>query len=71
MYNAIIAKNPAFAEAMKYDSSGNEIDTSGDDWYATALEAFWDKIESDREELQDLYDSVNEGQIKLEELQQE
>jgi hypothetical protein len=36
---------------LKYDSSGNEIKREGDDWYATAVQAFWDKIEADKEEM--------------------
>jgi hypothetical protein len=32
---------------MKYDSSGNEIKQEGTDWYGTAVQAFWDKIEAD------------------------
>jgi hypothetical protein len=45
---------------MKYDSSGNEIKQEGTDWYNTALQAFWDKIDADKEEMQSLHDSVEE-----------
>jgi uncharacterized protein YukE len=44
---------------MKYDSSGNEIKQEGD-WYGTAVQAFWDKIDSDKEEMQSLHDSIEE-----------
>jgi len=30
---------------MKYDSSGQEIDKSKDGWQATAVQAFYDKME--------------------------
>ena len=36
---------------MQYDSSGNKIDTSGEDWEVTAVQAFWDKVDSDKEEM--------------------
>ena len=49
-----------FEFAMKYDSSGNEIKQEGEDWYSTALQAFWDKMDSDKEEMQSLHDSVEE-----------
>jgi hypothetical protein len=28
--------------------------------YTTAVQAFWDKIDSDKEEMQSLHDSINE-----------
>ena len=49
-----------FEFAMKYDSSGNEIKQEGTDWYSTALQAFWDKMDADKEEMQSLHDSVEE-----------
>jgi hypothetical protein len=46
---------------MKYDSSGNEIEQKGKEWYTTAVQAFWDKIDADKEEMQSLHDSVEDG----------
>ena len=50
---------------MEYDSSGNKIKQEGTDWYNTALQAFWDKIDRDKEEMQSLHDSVEDGKKKL------
>ena len=30
-----------------YEGDGNEIKQEGTDWYGTAVQAFWDKIEAD------------------------
>jgi hypothetical protein len=60
-----------FGKYMEYDSSGNKIDKSKDDWQVSAVQAFWDKIEADKTEMQSLYDAVNEGAIKLENLLEE
>ena len=60
-----------YAEQMMYDSSGNEIKQEGDDWYNTAIQAFWDKIEAEREEMQSLHDDVLDGENKLYELSAE
>lgn len=68
-YNKLVAAG--FGFAMKYDSSGNEIKQEGDDWYSTAVQAFWDKIDADKEEMQSLYDAVQEGYVTLEDLQQQ
>ena len=59
-----------FGFAMKYDSSGNEIKQEGDDWYNTAIQAFWDKIESDKEEMQSLHDSIEDLRNNVESNQQ-
>jgi hypothetical protein len=40
--------NPEFAKYMEYDSSGNKIE-AGD--YAAMVQAFWDKIDADKEEM--------------------
>jgi len=56
---------------MEYDSSGNAIKKEGTDWYNTALQAFWDKIDRDKEEMQSLHDSVEDGKKKLLELENE
>lgn len=58
---------------LQYDSSGNKIEYSGgkpkdDAAYAAAVQAFWDKIEADRNEYQSLYDSMAESMNKIEEL---
>jgi ABC-type Na+ efflux pump permease subunit len=65
-YDAILAMNSDFAKYMKYDSSGKEIeyDENGkpkdEAAYASAVQAFWDKIDADKEEMQSLHDSINE-----------
>ena len=53
---------------LEYDSSGNKLES---DDYAGMMQAFWDKMESDKEEMQSLHDSVEEGYLKLENLQQQ
>lgn len=58
-YEKLVAAGYGFA--MKYDSSGNEIKQEGTDWYSTALQAFWDKIDADKEEMQSLHDSVEDA----------
>jgi len=35
---------------MKYDKSGNEIDTSKDNWESTAVQALYDKLVAEQEE---------------------
>lgn len=49
-----------FEKYMQYDSSGNKIDTSQEDWQVTAVQAFWDKMDADKEEMQSLHDSIEE-----------
>jgi hypothetical protein len=57
-----------YGDYLKYDSEGKEIDFSTDDEgnlndenaYTTAVQAFWDKIDADKEEMQSLHDSINE-----------
>ena len=58
-YEKIVAAGYGFA--MEYDSSGNKIKQEGEDWYSTALQAFWDKIDADKEEMQSLHDSVEDA----------
>ena len=65
-----ILKNNGFGKYMEYDSSGNKIDTKSEGWETTALQAFYDKIDADREEMQSLHDSINEYSDKVLELQQ-
>ena len=57
-YNQLVAAG--FEAFMKYDSSGNEIKQEGNEWYSTAVQAFWDKIDADKEEMQSLHDSIME-----------
>ena len=52
---------------LQYDSSGNKLEK---DDYAGMMQAFWDKIDADKEEMQSLHDSVNEQMDKVQELQQ-
>lgn len=59
-----------FEKYMQYDSSGNKIDTSGEDWEVTAVQAFWDKVDSDKEEMQSLHDSIEEHKKAVVENQQ-
>ena len=42
---------------LQYDSSGNKIK---DDDYAAMVQAFWDKVDSDKDEMQNLHDSIEE-----------
>jgi len=49
-----------FAADLKYDSSGKEIDMSKDEGYASAVQAFWDKVDGWKEELDDLYDGFQD-----------
>jgi hypothetical protein len=58
---------------MQYDSSGNKIEYSSgkpkdEAAYEAAVQAFWDKIEADKNEMQSLTDSINESMTKIEEL---
>ena len=67
-YNRLV--EAGFGFAMEYDSSGNKIKQEGTDWYNTALQAFWDKIDRDKEEMQSLHDSIEDGKKKLLELEE-
>ena len=62
-YEKLVAAG--FEFAMQYDSSGNEIKKEGDAWYVTAVQAFWDKIDADKEEMQSLHDSVEDGKKEV------
>lgn len=68
-YNKLV--EAGFEFAMKYDSSGNEIEQKGKEWYSTAVQAFWDKIDADKEEMQSLHDSVEDGYKQIYDLQNE
>ena len=72
-YDAIVKMNPKFKEFMKYDSSGNKIEYKNgkpkdDAAYQAAIQAFWDKIEADKQEMQSLHDSIEDAKVKQEEL---
>ena len=49
-----------FGNELKYTAEGEAVDLSEDDGYSKAVEAFWDKLEGWKDELDDLYDSYNE-----------
>ena len=49
-----------YGKYMQYDSEGNKIDTSTEEGMKVAVQAFWDKMEADKKEMQDLHDSVEE-----------
>ena len=66
-YDALIAMG--MEDYMKYDNSGQEIDKSKDGWQATAVQAFYDKMEKQREEFQSLHDDIMDGEEKIIELQ--
>ena len=63
-----------YGKYMKYDSEGKKIDTTKVEGKKEAIEAFWDKIEADQKEMQDLHDSVEEHKkavLEVEEKQNE
>ena len=78
-----ILKKAGFAKYMKYDSSGNEIKLGGTDsdegpseddyntYYSSMVQAFWDRVEAQKSEMQTLYDSVAEGENNLLEIEQQ
>ena len=73
-YDAIVKMNPKFANFMKYDQSGNaiEYDKKGkpkdESAYQAAVQAFWDKMDADKEEFQSLHDSIEDAKKTVEEL---
>jgi hypothetical protein len=60
-YKKIKALDPRFLEYMKYDSSGQKI-KAGD--YAAMVQAFWDKMDADKEEMQSIHDSIESNSEK-------
>ena len=78
-----ILKKAGFAKYMKFDSSGNEIKLGGTDsdegpseddyntYYSSMVQAFWDRVEAQKTEMQTLYDSVAEGENQLLEKEQQ
>lgn len=67
-YDYIVNTLGISADYMKYNSSGEEIDSTD---YASMVQAFWDKIDADKSEMQSLYDNIKDGQEQLESLQQQ
>ena len=65
-YQMILARNPALADYMKYDKEGKEIKKSDykqiDEYYLAMVEAFSDRLTSEQEEMQELFDSWNDQQ---------
>ena len=45
---------------LQTTASGEKIDKEQEGWQATAVQAFWDKMDADKEEMQSLHDSINE-----------
>ena len=58
IYDALVAAG--FESYMEYDTSGNKIDTSKDDWKATAVQTWVEKAEAIRQEMQDNYDQIKD-----------
>ena len=70
-YQKILAMNPAFAKYMDYDNSGNPIDKSQEGWEEQAVQAFWDKIDADQAEMQNLHNSIEEHKTAVLEAQEQ
>ena len=63
----LMLKTYGLGEYMKYDSEGKELtvkDGDYDTYYREAVQAAWDRMEAERDEMQSLYDSSNEMQQK-------
>ena len=68
-------KKWGFANEMKYDSSGKEIvydkdSKNADDYYTKAVQAFWDKADGWKDELDGYYDSYREAEKAVLEAQE-
>lgn len=70
-YNEILKIDPQFAKYMEYDNSGNKIDKSEEGWEEKAVQAFWDKIDADQAEMQDLHNSIEEHKQAVLEAQEQ
>ena len=73
-YNILQAAG--FGDYMKYDSSGTEItqDEDSDDqssFYSNSVQAFWDVVDGQKEEMQSLHDSINDYEEAVIEAQTE
>ena len=64
-YNYIVKNLGIDEKYLQTTASGEKIDTSEEGWQATAVQAFWDKMDADKEEMQSLHDSVNEHKEAL------
>lgn len=53
--------NYSLREYMKYDSSGNKI---GSNDYEAAVQAIWERMEAEQQEMQSLYDSKEDAKAK-------
>ena len=68
-YEKLVAMG--YEKYMEYDSSGNKIDKTQDDWQVTAVQAFWDKVDADQQEMQSLHDSIEEHKTAMLQAQQQ
>jgi predicted RNase H-like nuclease (RuvC/YqgF family) len=63
-----------YASYMKYDSSGKEIKPEGKNpdaaYFENAVKAFSERMDSEKEEMQSLHDSIEEYQTSILELEQ-
>lgn len=75
-YNMLIAQG--YGAQMQYTSSGEEIQRpeakEGEtpdysDFYSTSIQAVWDQVEAEKQEMQSLYDTIAEGEDKMLELE--
>lgn len=75
-YNMLVANG--FKDFMLYDSSGGEIlppeEKEGEKtdltaWYTKSIQALFDHMDSQKEEMQNLHDSIEDGENKMLELQ--
>ena len=63
-----------YGKYMQYDSSGNKIFTEKKataEEYQKAVQAFWDRIQSDQDEMQDLWNGIKDGQKGLLDLEKQ
>ena len=76
-YNRIVAQG--YGAYMQQDSSGALIEMERDEegnlkedqsaYYAKAIEAWWDTIDSQKEEMESLHETIEEGKTKVLELE--
>lgn len=59
-YDYIVNTLGISEQYLQTTASGEKIDKEQDGWQATAVQAFWDKMDADKEEMQSLHDSINE-----------
>ena len=75
-YNMLVAAG--FKDFMQYDTSGKEITKKADakedelnTFYSNSVQALWEHMDSQREEMQSLHDTIEEGENQMLELQTE